>query len=153
MRLLTKAEACRELAVSLSTLDRRIASGELLTRRSRAGGGTGCTWRWTTTRHKRRAMRPASGSLPWRRRGFEAWRNRWPSCKDNSKRNGNATPGWRRGVAVPGGDSGGRGGEGCRSRPTQLPCTSPNPTGVLPTFVGGSVQSRPTYRPALCLLS
>ena len=29
MRLLTKAEACRELAVSLSTLDRRIASGEL----------------------------------------------------------------------------------------------------------------------------
>ncbi len=29
MRLLTKAEACWELAVSLSTLDRRIASGEL----------------------------------------------------------------------------------------------------------------------------
>ena len=32
MRLLSKAEACRDLAVSLSTLDRRIASGELLTR-------------------------------------------------------------------------------------------------------------------------
>ena len=30
MRLLTKAEACRELAVSLSTLDRRIASGGAL---------------------------------------------------------------------------------------------------------------------------
>ena len=29
MRQLTKAEACRELAVSLSTLDRRIASGEI----------------------------------------------------------------------------------------------------------------------------
>ncbi len=29
MRMLTKAEACRELAVSLSTLDRRIASGEI----------------------------------------------------------------------------------------------------------------------------
>ena len=29
MRQLTKAEACRELAVSLSTLDRRIASGNL----------------------------------------------------------------------------------------------------------------------------
>ena len=28
MRQLTKAEACRQLAVSLSTLDRRIASGE-----------------------------------------------------------------------------------------------------------------------------
>ena len=29
MRQLTKAEACRELAVSLPTLDRRIASGEI----------------------------------------------------------------------------------------------------------------------------
>ena len=37
MRLLTKAEACRELAVSLSTLDRRIASGELMTRREPRG--------------------------------------------------------------------------------------------------------------------
>ena len=33
MRMLTKAEACRELAVSLSTLDRRIASGEVHARR------------------------------------------------------------------------------------------------------------------------
>ncbi len=32
MRLLTKAEACREFGVSLSTLDRRIASGQLKTR-------------------------------------------------------------------------------------------------------------------------
>ena len=32
MRLLTKAEACRELSVSLSTLDRRIASGEVRTK-------------------------------------------------------------------------------------------------------------------------
>ena len=39
MRLLTKAEACRVLAVSLSTLDRRIASGEV----RRADGGIGCT--------------------------------------------------------------------------------------------------------------
>ena len=37
MRMLTKAEACRELAVSLSTLDRRIASGDLLTRREPRG--------------------------------------------------------------------------------------------------------------------
>ena len=37
MRLLTKAEACRELAVSLSTLDRRIASGEILTRQEPRG--------------------------------------------------------------------------------------------------------------------
>ena len=29
MRLLTKAEACRELMVSLSTLNRRIAAGEV----------------------------------------------------------------------------------------------------------------------------
>ena len=29
MKQLTKAEACRELALSLSTLDRRIASGEI----------------------------------------------------------------------------------------------------------------------------
>ncbi len=37
MRLLTKAEACRELAVSLSTLDRRIAAGELQARREPRG--------------------------------------------------------------------------------------------------------------------
>ena len=37
MRLLTKAEACRELAVSLSTLDRRIASGEVHTKREQRG--------------------------------------------------------------------------------------------------------------------
>ena len=37
MRLLTKAEACRELAVSLSTLDRRIAAGEVHTRREPRG--------------------------------------------------------------------------------------------------------------------
>ena len=37
MRLLTKAEACRELAVSLSTLDRRIASGEVRTKREPRG--------------------------------------------------------------------------------------------------------------------
>ena len=37
MRLLTKAEACRELSVSLSTLDRRIASGEVRTKRKPRG--------------------------------------------------------------------------------------------------------------------
>ena len=37
MRLLTRAEACRELAVSLSTLDRRIASGEIEVRREQNG--------------------------------------------------------------------------------------------------------------------
>ena len=37
MRQLTKAEACRELAVSLSTLDRRIASGEIEIRREQRG--------------------------------------------------------------------------------------------------------------------
>ena len=37
MRMLTKAEACRELAVSLSTLDRRIATGEVHARREPRG--------------------------------------------------------------------------------------------------------------------
>ena len=37
MKLLTKAEACRELSVSLSTLDRRIASGEIQVRREPRG--------------------------------------------------------------------------------------------------------------------
>ena len=37
MRQLTKAEACRELAVSLSTLDRRIASGDFQVRREQRG--------------------------------------------------------------------------------------------------------------------
>ena len=37
MKQLTKAEACRELATSLSTLDRRIASGEIEVRREPRG--------------------------------------------------------------------------------------------------------------------
>ncbi len=37
MRQLTKAEACREMAVSLSTLDRRIASGDIQVRREQRG--------------------------------------------------------------------------------------------------------------------
>ena len=39
MRLLTKAEACRELGLSLSTLDRRIAAGELQAKREPRGRG------------------------------------------------------------------------------------------------------------------
>ena len=37
MRLVTKAEACRELALSLSTLDRQIAAGKLMVRREPHG--------------------------------------------------------------------------------------------------------------------
>jgi hypothetical protein len=37
MRLLTKKEACRELRLSLSTLNRRIAAGELPVRREPRG--------------------------------------------------------------------------------------------------------------------
>ena len=37
MRLLTKPEACRELRVSLSTLNRRIASGEVAVKREPRG--------------------------------------------------------------------------------------------------------------------
>ena len=37
MRLLTKYEACRELGLSLSTLDRRIGSGDILTQREPHG--------------------------------------------------------------------------------------------------------------------
>ena len=37
MRLLTKAEACRELRLSLSTLNRRIAAGEVVVRREPRG--------------------------------------------------------------------------------------------------------------------
>ena len=37
MRLLTKAEACREMGLSLSTLDRRIAAGELRAKREPHG--------------------------------------------------------------------------------------------------------------------
>ncbi len=37
MRQLTKTEACRELAMSLSTLDRRIASGDIQVRREQRG--------------------------------------------------------------------------------------------------------------------
>ena len=37
MRLLTKEEACRELGMSLSTLDRKISAGRLMVRRERHG--------------------------------------------------------------------------------------------------------------------
>ena len=37
MRLLTKAEACRELRLSLSTLNRRISAGEVPVRREPRG--------------------------------------------------------------------------------------------------------------------
>ena len=37
MRLLTKEEACRELSLSLSTLNRRIAAGEVAVRREPRG--------------------------------------------------------------------------------------------------------------------
>ena len=37
MRMLTKAEACRELAVSLSTLDRRITSAKVRMKREPRG--------------------------------------------------------------------------------------------------------------------
>ena len=37
MRLLTKAEACRELGLSLSTLNRRIAAGDVPVRREPRG--------------------------------------------------------------------------------------------------------------------
>ncbi len=37
MRMLTKAEACRELRLSLSTLNRRIAAGEVPVRREPRG--------------------------------------------------------------------------------------------------------------------
>ena len=37
MRLLTKAEACRELRLSLSTLNRRIAAGEAPVKREPRG--------------------------------------------------------------------------------------------------------------------
>lgn len=37
MRMLTKAEACRELKVSLSTLNRRIAAGEVAVHREPLG--------------------------------------------------------------------------------------------------------------------
>ena len=37
MRFSTKAEACRELGLSLSTLDRRIAAGELQAKREPRG--------------------------------------------------------------------------------------------------------------------
>ena len=37
MKLLTKDEACRELGMSLSTLDRRISSGDLMIRREPRG--------------------------------------------------------------------------------------------------------------------
>ncbi len=37
MRMLTKAEACRELRLSLSTLNRRIAAGDLSVRREPRG--------------------------------------------------------------------------------------------------------------------
>ena len=85
--MLAKAEACRELAVSLSTLDRRIASGEIETRREPRG-----------RRHRVYVMldddppstaenQPSTQALA--RDGFTAWR-------DSYTRSGNAMTGcWK----------------------------------------------------------
>ena len=54
MRQLTKAEACRELAVSLSTLDRWIASGEIQVGRSSG----------TPRRHRRSLRRSQLATVP-----------------------------------------------------------------------------------------
>ena len=81
MRFLTKAEVYRELAVSLSTLDRRIASGEVPTRREPRG-----------RRHRVYVMldddpprtgEPPNRSWPWPSSGCAVWRNRCPCSRSS----------------------------------------------------------------------
>ena len=92
MRMLTKAEACRELAVSLSTLDRRIASGKVRTKREPRG-----------RRHRvyvmlgddlPRTVRPPSRSWPWPRSGHAGWNSRCPSSRSSLSMSASATPSW-----------------------------------------------------------
>ena len=92
MRLLTKAEACRELRLSLSTLNRRIAAGEVPVKREPRGrrhrvyvmlDGARRATAWLLTRRWR-----------WPRSGFAAWRGRWACCRDSLKWNGSATANW-----------------------------------------------------------
>ena len=96
MRLLTKAEACRELRLSLSTLNRRIAAGEVAVRREPRG-----------RRHRVYVM--MDGDPPWNGvaadpalarwpgSGFAVWRGRWSCCKSSLTRSGSATPSWSTG--------------------------------------------------------
>ena len=98
MRQLTKAEACRELAVSLSTLDRWIASGEIQVRREPRG-----------RRHRIYVMLdddlPENGASAknrtvrcwtWPRSGFGGWMSRWRSCKPSLHWSRSGTSVWRR---------------------------------------------------------
>ena len=92
MRMLTKTEACRELRLSLSTLNRRIAAGEVTVKREPRG-----------RRHRVYVMLdddlPVNSDTPigrWRRpgSGYVAWRRRWSCCRDSLSRGGNATLSW-----------------------------------------------------------
>ena len=92
MRLLTKTEACRELSLSLSTLNRRIAAGDVAVRREPRG-----------RRHRVYVMlddnppengKATDSALAWHRIGFAGWKSRWRCCKSSLTRSGNATPVW-----------------------------------------------------------
>ena len=85
MKLLTKAEACRDLRLSLSTLNRRIAAGEVPVMREPRG-----------QRHRVYVMLdddppmdggPLTRSWRWPRSGFVGW-------KSSLNGSGSATPSW-----------------------------------------------------------
>ena len=92
MRMLTKAEACRELRLSLSTLNRRIAAGEVPVRREPRGRRHRVYVMLTTTR--RGTANRLIRRWPWPRSGCGAWRSRWTSCNGSLTKNGSATRGW-----------------------------------------------------------
>ena len=95
MRTLTKADACKGLKLSLSTLNRRIAAGEVAVHREPRG-----------RRHRVYVMldddlpedgeahgpRPLNWSAP--RSRYANLRQRWPQSKSSSITSNNATPGW-----------------------------------------------------------
>ena len=88
MRLLTKAEACREFGVSLSTLDRRIASGQLKTRIEPHGQRHRVYILMDDDRVKDKNVEtdePLSGSsLVAVRERIRSLEEQWCLCKDNS---------------------------------------------------------------------
>ena len=92
MRLLTRAEACPELRLSLSTLNRRIAAGEVPVRREPRG-----------RRHRVYVMLdedlPSAVETPQRelvaaREGIRVLEGQVDLLRDSLKWNGSATANW-----------------------------------------------------------
>ena len=96
MRQLTKAEACREMAVSLSTLDRRIASGDIQVRREQQGRRHRIYVMLDDDLQENGANARSQGTLlDVAQERIRGWTSRWRSFKPSLHRSRSGTLGWK----------------------------------------------------------